>query len=142
MKWHAALFLPILLSPLHAAPESGKDIQKRIQKITFPSIELKDVSLAEALDHLQRRSKELDGDPDPAMRGVTFTLMPGAGDAGAPERIRFSGTGVTLESALRQIAASANRDVYITSTGIVICPAGGQPFPNQDSYSGDIIEKL
>jgi hypothetical protein len=150
MKAPAALLLSILLSATaHALDESVADLQRRIQKITFPSIEFRGVSLQEALTDLTKRSIEQDGDPNVTKRGVKFLVIPDTGrvgDAGgdetAPEKIRYSGTSVTLETVIKAIASGANRDVYVTSSGIVICPAGTEPFPNAKERKGEILEKL
>ena len=142
--------LSIFLSSLAGAVnESAPDLHKRIQKITFPSVNFRNSTLAEALADLTTRSKELDGDPDESKRGVTFLVIPDTGrvgDAGgdetSTEKIGYSGRNVSLETVLQAIGSSTRRDVYVTSSGIVICPAGTDPFPNKEEFKGDIFRKL
>lgn len=60
-------------------------INAKLQKIIIPRLELRDATIVEALDFLKRRSAELDTDPDPERRGVSFVLkLEGASTAPMP----------------------------------------------------------
>ena len=138
-----------VLTPLLRAQDSlAVDTQQRIQKIVFPSLSLKERTLEQTIELLQKKSIELDGDPDPTKRGVTFVLVPqNSADTGAgglqttAAKINYDGSKVTLSTVLREIF-SPTYEVYVTSVGIVICPKGTEPFPNPKASTGEILEKI
>jgi general secretion pathway protein D len=49
-------------------------IKLKLERIILPKLEFREATIREALDYLRRRSIELDTDPDPAKRGVSFVL--------------------------------------------------------------------
>lgn len=150
MKAIFSALMLALVTPLHAEePYNAKVLEGKLQQIILPRVSFIGTTLEEALDFLRQRSVELDQDPPPSTKGVAFVVIPAAGpDAGSSHAaagggtINYSGTHVTLEIVLREIAKSANQDVYLTSVGIVVGPRGLPAFPNPKAEKGEILRKL
>jgi len=110
-------------------------INNKLQKIIIPKLELRDATIQEALDFLQKRSAELDTDPDVSRRGVNFVLKvesaPGSVAPPAPgivstadTRISVALTNIPLIEAVKYVTSLANLKYKIEPYAIAILPVG------------------
>ena len=128
-----------------------------LNSINLPTVDLKQVTVQEALDFAWARTVELDNSTvDPHQKGVSILLRYPSGemyprklplDLEPPNnpkklRITISATNILLADLLKEIARQTGYDIYITSVGIVFCPPDTAPFPNASSSKGDVWEKI
>ena len=131
--------VPDRANPEHQA--AAEAVVAEIRKIVIPSINFDDITVEEAFDFLRLRSVEL-GNDAPDRKGVSMIvkggLIAGKGtDTGleAPETaisrttIAYHAENVDFLTAVREIARRARLDVYLTSSGIVVCGRGVSPLP-------------
>ncbi|NJR42213.1 MAG: hypothetical protein HC767_05720, partial [Akkermansiaceae bacterium] len=90
-------------------PNGDITISAKLDNIIIPRVALEQASLQEALDFLRVRAAENDSDePDPARKGVNFTVNLGPSDSPAAakvrdERINLQLSRVPLSQVLKQI---------------------------------------
>ncbi|NJM38848.1 MAG: type II and III secretion system protein, partial [Akkermansiaceae bacterium] len=90
-------------------PNGDITISAKLDNIIIPRVALEQASLQEALDFLRLRAAENDSDePDPARKGVNFTVNLGPSDSPAAakvrdERINLQLSRVPLSQVLKQI---------------------------------------
>lgn len=146
----AAIALLAASLPLHAQGRmSAQILEGKVQNIVLDEVVMRGFTMQEAIDLLTQRSKTLDSDPDASLRGVTFIVVPPNGPDRSPDhrdlraqKIDYTGKNVTLDTVLREIAKTTQNDVFLTSVGVVIVPAGNPPFPNEKADRGEIYRKL
>lgn len=90
----AVILAPSLDAPAEAPRVSGGEL-------VFPTIQFAGASLAEAVEFMRAKSRDL----DPAKQGINMLIKPGAGSA---SKITLSLTEVKAADALRYIAQSAD----------------------------------
>jgi general secretion pathway protein D len=59
-------------------------ITSKLQRIILPRLEFREATIREAIEFLKKKSIELDTEPDPAKRGVSFVLKLESTGGGAP----------------------------------------------------------
>ena len=130
-----------------AAPITLEALEAKLRDVRFTSFVLENVSLEESLSALRKKAEETDEEPPSGTRGLNLILVPAAKTdpatpAHPPVMVSYSGKEVTLETVLREIAKTANQDVFLTSAGVVLVPIGLPPFPNPQAEKGEIFRKL
>jgi beta-lactamase regulating signal transducer with metallopeptidase domain len=105
------------------APVEEGPAMKKAKAIIIPKIELREATLAEALDFLRMKAKEL----DPEKTGVNLVLEPGAtSDA----KITVSLVNIPLLEALHYVASLANFEYQVQPNAIVVQPSAGKTGTN------------
>lgn len=123
-------------------------IEAKLRDIRFVSFEVNNVTLADCLQELERKTEEATAqDVPPRNHRLEFILVPPesvpSGSTNHPAlTVSYQGKGVTLDTVLREIGKTANQDVFLTSAGVVITPVGIPPFPNPEEEKGEIFRKL
>jgi bla regulator protein BlaR1 len=92
-----------------AMPPAQAAIEKKLDTIVIPIIDLENTSIEDAIDFVRIRTVELDKDEkEPAKKGVNFIIRnarnPDGQAAWNPERITFALKNVTLRRVLTEIA--------------------------------------
>ncbi|WAC18771.1 hypothetical protein OVA24_16195 [Luteolibacter sp. SL250] len=123
-------------------------IEARLRDVRFESFSVAEMTLPEALTALKKRVDEMTAENRPPEEAPLLLILvppaPVAGDPGnhPPLTVSYDGKNVTLDTILREIARTANQDVFLTSAGVVITPKGMPPFPNPEWKEGEIFRKL
>ncbi|MBX3742930.1 MAG: hypothetical protein KF712_18240 [Akkermansiaceae bacterium] len=123
-------------------------LEAQLRDIRFSSFRVEESTLSDALDKLKKRVEESTAEsPLPGASPLVIILVPPAPVAGDPGNhppltVSYDGTKVTLDTILREIARTANQDVFLTSAGVVVTPKGMPPFPNPEGEKGEIFRKL
>ena len=147
MKRPLILLFALLLHGAAARPITLEALEAKLRDIRFTWFTVENVPLAEALATLKRKSEELNEEPPSGRWKLDLILVP-AGKTVDPEpahpaiMVSYSGKDVNLDNVLREIAKTANQDVFLTSAGIVVVPKGLPPFPNPQAEKGEIFRKL
>ena len=146
--------LALLSSLASVAGEPGDWFVAKLNRIVVPRIEFGQVSVEEAIDFVRMRCFELDPEPEPARRGISFlTKRPKqAGKNEAPDsvppssaesiKITYSAIAVPMLLVLAEVARQAHLDIYLTDVGIVICQIGDPPFPNGKAEKGEVWKTI
>lgn len=123
-------------------------LEAQLRDVRFGSFGVKEVTLSDALEALKKRVEEAAAEsPLPGASPLVIILVPSAPVAGEPGShppltVTYDGRNVTLDTVLREIARTANQDVFLTSAGVVVTPKGTPPFPNPEEPKGEIFRKL
>jgi len=115
-----------VLDPSDRIGEIG--IPTPASKITLPSVVFRDASLAECIDFIRIKSRDL----DPDKKGVNIIVKPG-GDASA--RITLSLTNVPVVEALRYCAELANHKLTTNAQSYFLTPVSAEAPANEDQAS-------
>jgi hypothetical protein len=146
--------LALLSSLASVASEPGDGFVAKLDRIVIPRIEFDQVSVEEAIDFVRMRCFELDPEPEPARRGISFlTKRPKQADKNeAPNpvpsssaesiKITYSAKAVPILVVLAEVARQAHLDIYLTEVGIVICQIGEPPFPNAKAEKGEVWKTI
>jgi len=129
----------LMLQPSSAAEKPGNVVVAKLEGIRLPNVAFDRIPVNEAVGFISRRVVELDPDPNPAMRGVSFLMLD---FPPPPPTITFSGGNVPVTTLLQEISKQAKVDIHLTSVGIVIGPVGRAPFPNSKGKTGEIWKTL
>ena len=126
-----------------------------LDRITIPSVNLKGVTIQQAVSLAWSYAVELDPTTiDPKEKGVTISVLFPSGktycrggsvkafDDELDASISYQVRDVSLVTLLTEIAKQAGMDLYTTSSGVVLCPAETKPFPNGLSEEGEVWEQL
>jgi len=99
-----------------------EQIQKKLNQIIIPNIDLKNVSVKDAIDFLRERSRALDTtEPDPNKRGVNVILRLPSPPEEAP-RITLALQNVPLSMVLQYISDGANLSYTVGDFAVTIAP--------------------
>lgn len=130
---------------IQSDPAGTERINRKLTSIIIPQIQFQDSTVREAIDFLKRRSKELDPEPDPNLKGVNIVLKLGGSGAGAglpaapplpgedavapaadlsagEARITLALSNIPLGEALKYIASLANLKVKVEPFAVAIVP--------------------
>ena len=110
------------------SPEPKPDIRPPSSKIIFPSIEFRDATLAECIDFIRIKARDL----DPDKKGANIIIKPG-GNTSA--RITMSLKNVPLSEALRYCAELSNHKLTSDAQSYFVTPVSAEapaiaPTPN------------
>ena len=114
---------------LAVVPESPKTarIQRKLERIIIPKLELKEATIREAVDYLKRKSIELDTESPENERGVMIVLktedapnIPGLEPAGS--RITVSLSNIPLIEALRYVTNLSNLKFKVEPYAVSVVP--------------------
>ena len=95
-------------------------LQQKLNSIIIPIVDFENTTMAEAIDFLRLRSRELDTEPDPALKGIGFAIK---GSQFANARIKeLKLRNVPLGIVLQSICDSTRTRFQLTQTGIQILP--------------------
>ena len=147
MKRALILLFSLLLHAAAADPITLEALEAKLRDIRFTSFSIENVPLAEALGALKGKAEEFNEEPPSGRWKLDLILVPAGKTvdpkpAHPPIMVSYSGNDVTLDTVLREIAKTANQDVFLTSAGIVVTPTGLPPFPNPQVEKGEIFRKL
>jgi hypothetical protein len=116
-------------------PQSGAKplIREKLKSIIIPKVAFEDTPIEEAIDFVRLRTRELDPDPDPTRRGVSFVIrkpLPttsddtflGHSDADVSSlRIKeLNATNISVSELLHRIAREFGMEVEITDVAVAI----------------------
>ncbi len=127
-----------------ASPEADSSgqtmVQSKMNRIIIPKLDLRDATIYEAVDFLQKKSVDLDVlEPDPSRRGVNIVLKLDDGRAAngfippledpngngpGEARITVSLTNIPLIEALKYVTALANLKFKVDPYAVTIVPQG------------------
>lgn len=100
-------------------------ISRKLQEIRIPQLSLSDESVREAIDKLQKKSKQLDTlESDPAKKGVNIVLKldPAREALDGGTKINLSLNDLPLGEALKYVASAANLKVKVEPYAVAIVP--------------------
>ena len=100
-------------------------ITRKLQDIRIPQLSLTDETVREAIDKLQKRSRQLDTtETDPSQKGVNIVLKldPTKEAADGGTKINLALNDIPLGEALKYIASAANLKVKIEPYAVAIVP--------------------
>ena len=151
----------VLLLPASIAlgDQSVDHVTKYLESIVIPKIRFEDTTVEEAIDFLRIRAIELDpARKDPEKKGVSIIIRkprlvksdPGQASGFNPgdlspadiPRLTITLNNATLRAVLEEVARLAALDVHVTNAGVLICPAGYNPFPNEKAQGGRILSTI
>jgi hypothetical protein len=151
----------VLLLPagIGLGDQSADQVTKFIDSIVIPKIRFEDTTVEEAIDFLRLRAIELDPDrKEPEKKGVSIVIrrsrlekadsgqasgfIPGDLSPADIPRLTLTLDNATLRTVLEEVAGLAALDVHVTTEGVLICPAGYNPFPNEKAQSGRILSTI
>ncbi len=110
MKRMVMVFV-ISLVPVFSS--AGGDIQEKLDRIMLDRVEIRDVTLGEAVDYLRKISREL----DPEKTGVNFVFKDIDKNAA---KIDIDLTAIPLGEALKYICLNANAAFHVEKYAVVI----------------------
>ncbi|MBK1826789.1 hypothetical protein [Haloferula rosea] len=138
-----------------ATAQPGDVVIAKLDSIIIPVIDFEDTSIEEAIDYLRVRSLELDRKGDPNLRGIPMLVWKSRTEGSnfdddlsiSDEALstgieNYHARDVSLLEALRESCRLTRLDAYLTSVGIVICPEGTPPFPNEKAETGEVLRIL
>lgn len=102
---------------------SSSTVAEKLRTIIIPRLSLSDSSIADAVAHLQKKSIELDFEPDERRRGVNLIWNGGGGDAVQPVNVDLRS--VALGDALRAVCDSAGVRFRSDGAVIIVSRTGG-----------------
>lgn len=111
-------FLAFGILNAHAATVAG--INKKLETIILPQVELAEVSFPEAIEYLRQRAVAL----DPAKTGFNVVLQVPKDNPGLQSRVTLSLTNVPVGVALDYATRMANLRYKVDSFAVVILPRG------------------
>lgn len=116
----------------------GRQLKKKLESIVIPKLDLKNTSVADALEILKQKSKEFDtNEPDPAKRGVQIesrletAAVPEAATADGPvppsnplgdSTVTLSLTDVPLQDALTYVTKLSNLKYTVNNGKVTAVP--------------------
>lgn len=100
-------------------------ITRKLNEIKIPQLSLSDESVREAVDKIQKKSKQLDTlETDPSKKGVNIVLKldPSSESLDGGTKINLSLTDLPLGEALKYVANAANLKVKVEPYAVAIVP--------------------
>lgn len=98
----------------------GAYLTEKMNKIIFPSIQFRDATIEEAIEYLRVKSRDLDGDSNSALRGVSMILR--MGDTPSNARITLDLKDVPMSEALRYVTELAQMKYKVEPHAVLITP--------------------
>jgi general secretion pathway protein D len=101
------------------------DISRKLQEIKIPQLTLSDESVRDAVELLQKKSRQLDTtETDPAKKGVNIVLKldPAKEALDGGTKLNLSLSDIPLGEALKYIASAANLKVKVEPYAVAIVP--------------------
>jgi hypothetical protein len=120
-----------------------------------PVVDADNTSVDELIDFLRLRAAEV-GDESPEKKGICFVeRMPRAAEEGpapvglplsekeleALPRLTLSMKDATFGAVLKEMARRAKLDLYLTTGGVLMRPAGKAPFANEKEEAAGLVER-
>ena len=116
-----------------AMPPAQAAIEKKLDTIVIPIINLENTSIEEAIDFVRIRSVELDKDEtNPTKKGVNFIIRKARNPEGGafdPERITFALKNVPLRRVLTEIAEQTGTRMKVDEFAITFLPKDSVDLP-------------
>ena len=106
--------------------KGNASISRKLQEIRIPQLSLQDETVREAIDKVQKKSRQLDTEEtDPSKKGINIVLKldpskEASSDGGT--KINLALTDIPLGEALKYIASAANLKVKIEPYAVAIVP--------------------
>ena len=100
-------------------------ISRKLQEIIIPQLALQDESVRDAVDKLQKKSRQLDTtETDPSLKGVNIVLKldPNKESVDGGTKINLTLSDLPLGEALKYVASAANLKVKIEPYAVAIVP--------------------
>jgi general secretion pathway protein D len=111
---------------LPANSDGSVTVDVKMRSIVIPNISFAETTLAEAVEFIKRKTKELDTlEPDPTKKGVNIIIQPGPQ---APPPVNLSLENVPLGELLRYVAEASGMAVKVEQYGIRL--VSGVPDPS------------
>jgi len=105
----------------------GAYLTEKMNKIIFPTVQFRDATIEEAIEYLRVKSRDLDGDSNPALRGVSMVLR--MGDTPSDARITLDLKDVPLSEALRYVTELAQMKYKVEPHAVLIVPLSEDASP-------------
>lgn len=87
----------------------------KLNSIVFPKIEFHDTPLRDCVDYLNKAMLQYDPEPDPARRGISIILDPGAWEN---KKVTLSLTDASLVTILYKLEKATGTNILISKQGI------------------------
>lgn len=102
-------------------------INRKLDEIIVPNINLNDATIREALEFLRQRSAALDTtETDPSRKGINLLLKLAPGTSEEDLRINLSLGDVPLRTAIEYVASAANMKLKVEPYAVVVVPESEQ----------------
>jgi beta-lactamase regulating signal transducer with metallopeptidase domain len=117
---------------------TANPIEAKLKAIVFPVVQFRDATIAEAMEFLRVKSRDLDAtSTNPAQKGVTI-LVRGAEENKA--RITLDLREVPLGQAIRYVAELAGLEIRVEPYAILVAPKStAKPLPASNEAASPII---
>ncbi|MFT5905109.1 MAG: hypothetical protein ACI9E1_000700 [Cryomorphaceae bacterium] len=145
-----------LILPSSAQLLSGKlgdrivpKIHEKLDNIILPLVILQDATIEDSCNFIISRCIETDKETIANRKGVSIVKVPSVSDNSKlktvkknPPLINYQARKISVSKLLTEIAKQSKHDLYLTSAGVVFCPPGKAPFPNELAKQGVIWDVL
>jgi hypothetical protein len=118
---------------------------REVVAIKIPKIEAEDTTLSELIDFIALRIMELDPHKPGGISILTTGFKntvdgsnPPADIKGGEKKVNYSAKDVRVDKVFTDLARLFQVEFHVTSVGVVVTPAGAQPFPNVKADKGDV----
>ncbi len=133
----SVLFIGMLFCSDAAEPMMEPWFARKVTSIRVPEFKIETASAFDAFSFIAQKVLELDPDPDPRARGISFFTV---GDIASSSRtIDYHKSDVAVDTLLKDMANLYNVDIHITVVGVIMCAAGVSPFPNHKAATGTVF---
>lgn len=124
-----AAMIPGLTEDIQGA---AMPVRNKLDRIILPEIMLEDATIDEAVDLLRQRALELDTfEPDPARRGINFTVEIGGnesplGTSIRAERIKLRARNLPMSAVLDQVTSQTKTSWTTDAFAVIVRPQGAE----------------
>jgi len=140
--------VPTNVTPLALASGStrsaGAYLTDKMDKIIFPSVQFQNATVAQAIEFLRAKSKELDTiETDPSRKGINIILR--GSDAPASASISLELKNIPMSEALRYITDLAQMKYKVESYAVVVVPISDnntEMFTRSYKVAPDVLARL
>ncbi len=108
------------IKPSSNDPGSVTYLRQKMKSIRFPQVTFSGATIEEAIEYLRMKSKDLDTDAEPSLRGLNFIVK--SGDTPSGGNISLDLKDVPMEEALRYITELAGMKYVVEPYAVLIVP--------------------
>ncbi|MDP1591160.1 MAG: hypothetical protein Q8M07_25625, partial [Prosthecobacter sp.] len=128
-KWEDKLPTPVAAVAFDygVGRSPGAYLTEKMNKIIFPTVQFQDATIEEAIEFLRVKSRDLDSDSNPALRGVSMVLR--MGDTPSDARITLDLKEVPMSEALRYVTELAQMKYKVEAHAVLIVPLSEDASP-------------
>ncbi len=122
---------------------------EKLDNIILPLVILQEATIEDSCNFIISRCIETDKETIVNRKGVSIVKVPSVSDTPKlksvkkdPPLINYQARKISVSKLLIEIAKQSKHDLYLTSAGVVFCPPGKAPFPNELAKKGVVWNVL